>query len=968
MGDWVVHTHLVIAEITNLNTLINSFETQDQTYVITNATGFKRNLDSDKIKVSAAINTIKDLTADNPVQQNNLRQLQQASVAKSRYSDTVFSALTKSRQAALLLLATPQEEILQAKIKSILASMLQVEHGLLKERTAKYKEALEGKFLYAAGFVLFTLFLLLIGFWKLYRESIYRKKAEQKAYKSEAKYKSLVEKSPLIIYTTDLHGHFTYISNKGLQLTGYKMEELIGKPFNILVPERAKRAIEKFYLDQYKNFAEDRIEEFEIKTKDQEIKVIQLSIVLVEENNRIAGFQSIARDITQVRYVESLIKESKQKLQQQEEESNFRLQALINYIPMTVTIKDLKGRFITVNKNAADTTGLSPEEIIGQTSFDVFKDQKRSELYDKIEQRVINTCKPIEFEEVLMSDGKIKNLLITKFPLFDKNNEIFAVTDIGKEITDIANHRQQLIDARFTAEKAEQLQEAFLANMSHEIRTPMNGIIGMTNMLLDTNLDDEQKEYAELIKRSSDNLLVLINDVLDLSKIKAGRMELETIDFNIRTEVQNVLQPMKLNMKQNLVLDYNISDEVPEYVKGDSHKLFQILNNLVSNAVKFTENGKIKVDVDVVKKDEKELLVQFKVADTGIGISAEHINNIFENFTQAGNDTVRRFGGTGLGLAITRKLVELQNGSIRVESILGSGSIFYIEIPYLPSDKKQTIASLQNDSSGINIKREQIANKRILIAEDNLVNQRVLTSVLQKIKARWDIANNGKEAIDKLAGGAVYDLIIMDLQMPVMDGFEATEYIRKKLRITTPIMAMTASTLRNEKLNCLAIGMNGYLAKPFSPDELIDNIYNLTNPIDKKETNMEHEQNLNEKLYDLSYLYELEDNDYVIEMLELFFDSASEALEEINTSIKKKNWDAVSKESHKLKSSLGPLQISKMSTIASAIEEKAKDKNNSDEIIKLNNELHNQYNITKPLIEAELKKAKQMSNGFVASA
>ena len=366
-------------------------------------------------------------------------------------------------------------------------------------------------------------------------------------------------------------------------------------------------------------------------------------------------------------------------------------------------------------------------------------------------------------------------------------------------------------------------------------------------LLLDTDLDDEQREYAELIKKSSDSLLILINDILDLSKIKAGRMELEAIDFNIKEAVRNVLHPMQVNLKKNLRLNYTINNSVPEFVKGDSHKLFQILNNLVSNAIKFTEKGEIKVDVNVIEKNDEKVYIKLDVFDTGIGISSEHIKNIFQNFTQAGNDTVRRFGGTGLGLAITKRLVELQNGTIDIESKLGEGTVFHVEIPYITASVRQSVVPV-NNKIDISHENAKIENKRILIVEDNLVNQRVLTSVLQKLKMKWDIANNGKEAIDILEKGNRYDLIVMDLQMPVMDGFQATEHIRKTIKIDTPIIAMTASTLRNERVKCLEIGMNEYLAKPFSPGDLIRHIHNLINPINLKEKQMQREM-LKEKLY-----------------------------------------------------------------------------------------------------------------------
>jgi PAS domain S-box-containing protein len=965
LNNWVLHTHLVIEEITAFNTLITEFEAQDQAYVITNNKDFKKDINSRNGKAEGLLSKLKKLTADNKVQQDNLQHLSEVVEAKISYRNNVLKVLEKSQQRALLLMVDTESKRLYTEIKSRLKTMLNVENRLLEKRTARHEALLNEKFLYSIAFEFLGLILLVVALLRIHEERISKKIAEKEARKSETKFKALIEKSSLIIFTADLRGTFTYISAKGLELTGYDSEELLGKPFNILVPETGRKEVTRFYLNQYRHFTKDLVEEFEILTKDGDIKVIQLSAVLIENENNVVGFQSIARDITEIKYVESLVRESKIKLQQQQEEYHLRLHAVIDNIPMVLYIQDLEGNYITVNKNFTEIFGFRDEQIVGRKNCEIEAFRAKADYFEGIDLRVKNTCKPIEFEQVITTQQGDKTFLVTKFPLLDRENNIFAISSVAKDITDMTYHRQQLIDARMKAEKAEQLQESFLANMSHEIRTPMNGIMGMSNMLLDTNLDEEQKEYAELIKRSSDSLLILINDILDLSKIKAGRMELEAIDFNIEEAVENVLQPMKINLKKDVLLNYSISKSVPEFVKGDSHKLFQILNNLVSNAIKFTERGEVKIEINVIERNDEKIYLKLDVSDTGIGISDENIKNIFQNFTQAGNDTVRRFGGTGLGLAITKRLVELQSGSIEVESTLGAGSVFHVEIPYLPANVKTSVSSLSGNSDTA-AESAAIENKRILIVEDNLVNQRVLTSVLQKLKVESNIANNGKEAIDILEKDIEYDLIIMDLQMPVMDGFQAATHIRKILKIDTPIIAMTASTLQNEKVKCLETGMNEYLAKPFSPNELIKRIHSLINPTTKKEKQMEREQMSKEKLYNLEYLLELDDNDYLIEMIELFFETTSQMLEEIRESVKEKNWDVVAGTAHKIKSSLGPLQITKMIAIASAMEENAKQKINLDELSYQSKELHNYYNIVKPLIEDELAKAKKVSNGFVA--
>src|SRR4051794_32534039 len=533
LNNWVVHTHTVIGELNKLNTLITEFEAQDQAYVIENNQEFSDDINTRNKKATLIFNRIKSLLVDNRAQQNNFQHLLQVIRAKIAYRTNVLNVLKTSQSQALLLLANPESDKLYLDIKKVLGSMLDVENQLLAQRTAKHEDVLQQRLVYTLTFELLGLVCLAIAFWRIYKESANRKIAEEEAHRSENKYKGLIENSSLIIFTTDLHGRFTYISNKGLELTGYEMKELIGETFNILVPAEGKDEISRFYAHQYKHYVKDLVEEFEICSKDNQLKIIQLSTVLIHENNEVVGFQSIAKDVTEVKYVEGLIKESKLQLLQQQEEYNLRMKSVLNNIPMILYIKDLDGRYITINKNFSETFSISDEEIIGKTNSEMERFKEKAAFYDNIDLRVRYTGKPIEFEEVMPTDAGVKNFLVTKFPLFDKNKEIFAISSVAKDITEMTDQRQQLIDARLKAEKAEQLQEAFLANMSHEIRTPMNGVIGMTNLLLDTDLDDEQKEYAGLIKKSSDNLLILINDILDLSKIKAGRMELEIIEFNI---------------------------------------------------------------------------------------------------------------------------------------------------------------------------------------------------------------------------------------------------------------------------------------------------------------------------------------------------------------------------------------------------------------------------------------------------
>ncbi|MBL0104610.1 MAG: response regulator [Bacteroidetes bacterium] len=379
------------------------------------------------------------------------------------------------------------------------------------------------------------------------------------------------------------------------------------------------------------------------------------------------------------------------------------------------------------------------------------------------------------------------------------------------------------------AEQSEKFKQQFLANMSHEIRTPMNSIIGLTNLLVKTNLDDQQNKYLNVIKKSSENLLVIINDILDLSKIEAGKMDFEKIPFALKEALETVYHAMLFKAdEKKLGFKIDIQHGTPEVLIGDPTRLNQILINLAGNAIKFTESGSVTVDIRQINRTGNVSMVQFSVIDTGIGIAPEALSKIFDSFSQASSDTTRKFGGTGLGLTISKQLVELQGGDITVKSEPGKGTSFIFTIPYPVGEA--TTSNNDNDNVD-NITGEQLRGLNVLLVEDNAFNQMVATDTLGDLipDLKIEIADNGKIAVD-MVSAKDYDVVLMDIQMPEMDGFEATRQIRAmpSPKNKTRIMAMTANVTSEEVNKCFEVGMDAYISKPFETQDLLNKLGKLT--------------------------------------------------------------------------------------------------------------------------------------------
>ncbi|NDP20614.1 MAG: response regulator [Paludibacter sp.] len=502
-----------------------------------------------------------------------------------------------------------------------------------------------------------------------------------------------------------------------------------------------------------------------------------------------------------------------------------------------------EGKITDINNASVKVIGVSREKLIDTDFFDYFTDtQKACEVYQEVFAKESVADSPLTLRH---KDGKLTDVLFNGSVYKDDSGNVLGIVIVARDVTHQKRIEKELLEAKNFAELATSIAEEakmkaesatqiaedavkakqqFLSNMSHEIRTPMNAIIGFTKVVLKTDLSDKQKEYLNAIKISGDALIVLINDILDLAKVDAGKMTFEQRPFKMELSISAMLHLFATKVQEkNLKLITEYDNNIPKVLVGDSVRLHQIILNLVSNAVKFTTKGEITVSVHLLEENEDKVMVEFSVTDTGIGIPESNLKAIYENFQQATTDTSRLYGGTGLGLAIVKQLVESQGGSIHVKSKINVGSTFSFTLSFLKS-KTETNPDTYREETGL--AETEIKNIKILVVEDMALNQLLMKTLLDDFGFGYDIASNGKIAIEKLKTES-YDIILMDLQMPEMNGFEATEHIRKKMNSKIPIIALTADVTTVDLAKCNDLGMNDYISKPINEKLLYKKIVDL---------------------------------------------------------------------------------------------------------------------------------------------
>lgn len=623
----------------------------------------------------------------------------------------------------------------------------------------------------------------------------------------------------------------------------------------------------------------------------------------------------LAVDITDILRVQEALRESEEKYRK-----------IVETAMEGIWLIDLQGKTLFVNQRMADMLGYSIEEIMATPVFKFVDTSQHPEANLSLGRRQQGVGEVVE-RCLIRKDGSKLWVLNSTSPIYDKHGQVIGSMGMLTDITARKQAEEELQQAKSIAESANRSKSAFLSSMSHEIRTPLNAIVNLSRLLMDTDLNPEQKDYTKMILESSDILLSLINDILDFSKIEAGKMELESIGFDIVPVVRKVVQLLKVKAdEKRLNLSFHIQDDVYPYLIGDPIRLRQILVNLVGNAIKFTHEGGVTVTVETETQTETHTLLRFKVSDTGIGIPKDRIDHIFSPFSQADISTTRKFGGTGLGLAISKQLAEMMGGQIGVISHEGLGSTFWFtamfEKRFGQISKIKEVEKDQTSSTIPNIPKDV----RILLVEDNLFNQKVALGLLKKINVTVDVAENGVEALQKLSS-ARYDLILMDIEMPKMDGLKTTRIIRNmnSKNRNIPIIAMTAHAIKGSREHFIEAGMNDHITKPIEPAALFNAIcchIKTTREEMKDNTSCECFDLENKQVFDFEdFLQRMEGDIALIEnLLAAFPIQLEKESEALKSAILQNNVEEVIRYAHTIKGMAANISANKLKDVALKIE------------------------------------------------
>ncbi len=644
-----------------------------------------------------------------------------------------------------------------------------------------------------------------------------RKRMEEHLVDSEQHYRLLVDSLREVILRTDEQGRLVFLNPAWTDITGHPVADTLAQPLSEFVDAEYRDVHGAAFAALMAGERDHVRQELKFTGADGAGRWLEVFVRPVRDAaGRVTGITGSLNDVTERRVAADQLRE----------QLHF-VEELIEAMPVPMYVKDESLRYVQLNRQFETFFAIDRRDFLGRDVYDLLP-LEAAAVHDVRDHHLLLSGGGEAYEsEILDHVGAKRTAIYRKAALSRPDGSIRGLVGTITDITERKAAERELTAAKDKALAANRAKSEFLANMSHEIRTPMNGVIGMTALALDTALTAQQREYLSVVQSSAESLLTIIDDILDFSKIEAGRLDIEAIRFDLRRTLGDALKPFAVRAQQKgLRLDCRIATEVPAALVGDPGRLRQVLVNLVSNAIKFTERGEVTVTVAVVDDDEPGVRLRIAVADTGIGIAAGKLEQIFEPFTQEDASTTRRFGGTGLGLTICARLAGLMGGRIWVDSTPGAGSVFSFEVTLREAPVDEARSGVAAAATAPATAATLPQRLRILLAEDHPVNQLLAMKLFSKWGHEVTIVGNGRDAVDLASrdspGGEAFDVIFMDVQMPEMDGLTAARMVRSREagRRRTPIIAVTANAMRGDRESCLDAGMDDYVAKPFQAEEL----------------------------------------------------------------------------------------------------------------------------------------------------
>jgi PAS domain S-box-containing protein len=745
---------------------------------------------------------------------------------------------------------------------------------------------------------------------------------KQKTYQKELENLSLiVQKTTNGVVITDAKGKVEWI-NKGFEnITGFNLSDFKGKtPGSILQGKETNPETVAYMRAQIMKSEPFICEIYNYKKTGEGYWVRINGQPIFDENGKTIKFFAIEEDIT-----------FEKKAQQQIEESEKRFRDVINNSLAIITTHDLEGKFITVNPMVYKMFGYKEHEVIGSSLTDFIPDEDKALFEENYLSKIRKEKEATGIFRIIHKNGDIIYNLYNNYLKEEPGKEPYVIA-FGVDVTNRILAEKELKIAKKVTDELAQTKQIFFANMSHEIRTPMNAIMGMSRQLQKTHLSDQQQDYLDTISNASENLMLIINDVLDLAKLEAGKLLFEKIGFELSIVIEKALKVMNHKAEEKGLELSNpfVDPQISPILIGDPYRINQVLLNLVSNAIKFTEVGSVHINCRLVDEINDFQKIEITVSDTGIGMEPSFLKSVFQKFSQEDQSVTRKFGGTGLGMSICKSLVEEMGGEIFAESEKGKGT----NIRLCFSFKKGTVNDLTENERTI-INTNSLKDKKILVVDDNEMNRMVATLILTDYGSLVTEVVNGLEAIKQLERNS-FDLILMDIQMPLLNGYDATKKIRTELKSHIPIIALTANAIKGEHEKCIKAGMDDYLSKPFEEHQFLQIVSHwLENP--KDPTIDLNENKKASSLYSLSKLENIArgNQQFIDKMIQLFIDQTPKSVEELKAAYKAGDNSKVKSIAHRIKPSIDTMGIDILKDEIRTIEKGAGSHPSSEQFEKL---------------------------------